>query len=101
MKKKKGYGKMVEAIRAKTAEKRIDGDRELVGPRRFPHGGAICDPGCAPVQRSRGRFFSQAEDGIRDPLVTGVQTCALPISSLPIFCPATRKQRRARRWRMR
>src|SRR5207247_7285541 len=24
----------------------------------------------------------QAEDGIRDPLVTGVQTCALPISSL-------------------
>src|SRR5207247_5996323 len=25
------------------------------------------------------RFFFQAEDGIRDPLVTGVQTCALPI----------------------
>src|SRR5207247_3756392 len=24
-------------------------------------------------------FFCQAEDGIRDPLVTGVQTCALPI----------------------
>src|SRR5438105_5856709 len=28
-------------------------------------------------------FFFQAEDGIRDPLVTGVQTCALPISSGP------------------
>src|SRR5215207_5141367 len=28
-------------------------------------------------------FFFQAEDGIRDPLVTGVQTCALPISSTP------------------
>src|SRR2546425_9508795 len=27
-------------------------------------------------------FFFQAEDGIRDKLVTGVQTCALPISSL-------------------
>src|SRR5947208_5742970 len=27
-------------------------------------------------------FFFQAEDGIRDDLVTGVQTCALPI--LPI-----------------
>src|SRR6478735_5951466 len=27
-------------------------------------------------------FFSQAEDGIRDYKVTGVQTCALPISSL-------------------
>src|SRR5256886_3330409 len=25
-------------------------------------------------------FFSQAEDGIRDLTVTGVQTCALPIS---------------------
>ena len=24
-------------------------------------------------------FFFQAEDGIRDDLVTGVQTCALPI----------------------
>src|SRR5205823_12187221 len=27
-------------------------------------------------------FFFQAEDGIRDKLVTGVQTCALPILSL-------------------
>ena len=27
-------------------------------------------------------FFFQAEDGIRDDLVTGVQTCALPISLL-------------------
>src|SRR5947208_14377328 len=26
-----------------------------------------------------GGFFFQAEDGIRDDLVTGVQTCALPI----------------------
>src|SRR5256885_8753486 len=31
--------------------------------------------------RSRGtNFFVQAEDGIRDYKVTGVQTCALPIS---------------------
>src|SRR2546425_8915964 len=28
-------------------------------------------------------FFFQAEDGIRDKLVTGVQTCALPISLAP------------------
>src|SRR2546425_7722366 len=28
-------------------------------------------------------FFFQAEDGIRDKLVTGVQTCALPISVKP------------------
>src|SRR5438552_16243753 len=27
-------------------------------------------------------FFFQAEDGIRDDLVTGVQTCALPIFAL-------------------
>ena len=30
----------------------------------------------------RGGFFFQAEDGIRDTSVTGVQTCALPIYSL-------------------
>src|SRR6266403_3408354 len=30
-------------------------------------------------------FFFQAEDGIRDLYVTGVQTCALPISQA---CPA-------------
>src|SRR2546430_13442341 len=29
-------------------------------------------------------FFFQAEDGIRDLTVTGVQTCALPISFLQI-----------------
>src|SRR6266498_370075 len=29
-------------------------------------------------------FFFQAEDGIRDADVTGVQTCALPISLLPV-----------------
>src|SRR5260364_458982 len=34
------------------------------------------------IQRLRcGFFFFQAEDGIRDDLVTGVQTCALPISA--------------------
>src|SRR5947207_5877706 len=35
-----------------------------VGPLEVPHAG----------------FFFQAEDGIRDHCVTGVQTCALPIS---------------------
>src|SRR6185437_13582448 len=45
-------------------------------------------------------FFFQAEDGIRDKLVTGVQTCALPIwptttpaaanaPSMPIVMPRT------------
>src|SRR5258708_28383697 len=32
-------------------------------------------------------FFFQAEDGIRDDLVTGVQTCALPISFVRIVPP--------------
>src|SRR2546421_1106949 len=32
-------------------------------------------------------FFFQAEDGIRDLIVTGVQTCALPIS--PFVMPRT------------
>src|SRR5258708_12273365 len=35
-------------------------------------------------------FFFQAEDGIRDDLVTGVQTCALPIS---LWNQAEREQR--------
>src|SRR5205823_9881803 len=39
-------------------------------------------PGSQPVARRYSGgivFFFQAEDGIRDKLVTGVQTCALPI----------------------
>src|SRR6266536_4100779 len=35
-------------------------------------------------------FFFQAEDGIRDPLVTGVQTCALPICASPVLCAGNR-----------
>src|SRR5256885_13707038 len=36
-------------------------------------------------------FFFQAEDGIRDYKVTGVQTCALPICQVEqgTLCPAT------------
>src|SRR5258708_22621108 len=34
-------------------------------------------------------FFFQAEDGIRDDLVTGVQTCALPIYRGDAVVPAT------------
>src|SRR4030043_676626 len=33
-------------------------------------------------------FFFQAEDGIRDVAVTGVQTCALPISPITAAIPA-------------
>src|SRR2546425_95758 len=51
-------------------------------------------------------FFFQAEDGIRDKLVTGVQTCALPISPpgrrrahrrtpCSVWCPAPRPPTRA------
>src|SRR5690349_24060795 len=36
-------------------------------------------------------FFFQAEDGIRDLYVTGVQTCALPICSTASSCAATRR----------
>src|SRR5438309_2631863 len=40
---------------------------------------------------ARSRFFFQAEDGIRDGTVTGVQTCALPI-----WAKARRSRRRSR-----
>src|SRR4029434_6073791 len=39
-------------------------------------------------------FFFQAEDGIRDSSVTGVQTCALPISFSRRFCPKRRTRER-------
>src|SRR5690348_18195811 len=38
-------------------------------------------------------FFFQAEDGIRDGRVTGVQTCALPISTAASSSRAARRSR--------
>src|SRR5690606_40956132 len=38
---------------------------------------------CTLISRAVSLFFFQAEDGIRDFHVTGVQTCALPISLIP------------------
>src|SRR5256885_7409882 len=40
-------------------------------------------------------FFFQAEDGIRDYKVTGVQTCALPISTFKPPLPAAVSRRRS------
>src|SRR2546422_2676046 len=37
-------------------------------------------------------FFFQAEDGIRDVAVTGVQTCALPISARPARTRSCRRR---------
>src|SRR3989449_1663041 len=57
------------------------------------------------VTRRKGTklFFFQAEDGIRDVAVTGVQTCALPISRAP-HAHGRRESpgaaRRRRRWRL-
>src|SRR2546429_6579935 len=45
-------------------------------------------------------FFFQAEDGIRDVAVTGVQTCALPISARRATSP-TRRTRGSRARRIR
>src|SRR2546430_11700624 len=50
-------------------------------------------------------FFFQAEDGIRDLTVTGVQTCALPICERPVIVRtskqniAVRHQSRVGRYR--
>src|SRR5690606_40772507 len=49
-------------------------------------GGALLDD-------DRFFFFFQAEDGIRDFHVTGVQTCALPISDLSDTLPLAGKAR--------
>src|SRR5688572_31213399 len=47
-------------------------------------------------------FFFQAEDGIRDLTVTGVQTCALPIFERLLKSrlePVARRERQVRLWR--
>src|SRR5256885_9037663 len=44
-------------------------------------GTTCCARGIRARQRTCAIFFFQAEDGIRDYKVTGVQTCALPILS--------------------
>src|SRR5256885_1528667 len=49
---------------------------EYASPLGYRGGGRLRSEG-----RSRQIFFFQAEDGIRDYKVTGVQTCALPICS--------------------
>src|SRR2546430_8228866 len=41
----------------------------------------------APASSLWSVFFFQAEDGIRDLTVTGVQTCALPISAAALLAP--------------
>src|SRR5258708_9793287 len=61
------------------------------------------DTKCSNIRPARFCFF-KAEDGIRDDLETGVQTCALPITSYAVFClkktlppqPASAKPRAAR-----
>src|SRR5256885_560260 len=50
----------------------VDGTLDFVGYPRFPVTVEFIDDVIA-------YFFFQAEDGIRDYKVTGVQTCALPI----------------------
>src|SRR3989440_6526441 len=49
--------------------------------------GPAHDLQCQAVRRAKlFFFFFQAEDGIRDLIVTGVQTCALPIWNIAQFC---------------
>src|SRR2546430_3876122 len=52
----------------------------LSGQRKFGRMDPVSETSA--VGRLLGVFFFQAEDGIRDLTVTGVQTCALPISDL-------------------
>src|SRR5690606_40301917 len=54
-------------------------------------------PGKGKVGHTLFFFFFQAEDGIRDFHVTGVQTCALPIS-FQTFCTDTGLDGSYRRW---
>src|SRR5205085_4512608 len=62
-----------------------------VGPLVYHHG-LRQDSYCAlsaMLERLKRDFFFQAEDGIRDLTVTGVQTCALPIYRLDVTDTST------------
>ena len=59
-----GRGERKEEEKRKKREGRKDGEGEK---------------GAGGERKKEDNFFFQAEDGIRDDLVTGVQTCALPI----------------------
>src|SRR5205807_5872606 len=52
-------------------------EKKWVGESRFLHALSYCM--LLPGPEAHQLFFFQAEDGIRDYKVTGVQTCALPI----------------------
>src|SRR5215475_4084365 len=55
---------------------------------RAPSASKTCSNGCCPGGTTRSFptcFLFQAEDGIRDFHVTGVQTCALPISPVQVI----------------
>src|SRR5699024_11482713 len=56
--------------------------------RRLRARGRVDTAACAQQCLDQYIFFFQAEDGIRDRNVTGVQTCALPISIAPKNSPA-------------
>src|SRR5207244_3189747 len=75
-------------LKRSEAEARQD---EAVVRKKLEIGRASC--------RGRGEMWGvgEAEDGIRDDLVTGVQTCALPISSTPRCSPRSRRSSRRRR----
>src|SRR6202041_273519 len=73
-KKKQSSQVLVGALRAR-------GECLPPNPPRLPGPPQFCGWN---LSSSRVVFF-QAEDGIRDLCVTGVQTCALPISWLPQF----------------
>src|SRR5437667_4611959 len=50
-------------------------------------------PPCSPIVCLFSCFFFQAEDGIRDRDVTGVQTCALPIYGVERYLEGLRNER--------
>src|SRR2546429_6677874 len=68
----------------------------LTAPGACPQDNAKHDKAIGDVYPKCLFFFFQAEDGIRDVAVTGVQTCALPISSGGRVLTGARSERRGR-----
>src|SRR5690349_18538660 len=79
------YTEILLASVARHDRPRQDGavDQPNFTPRVRPERGCPFQASCP---RKLGPIFFQAEDGIRDPYVTGVQTCALPIRIHGLLC---------------
>src|SRR5688572_17162468 len=79
---------MATPVPNRSEERRVGKERRRRCRQRHPNGNKLPRPNPS--------YFFQAEDGIRGLTVTGVQTCALPISPIVVLNKIDRPDARAK-----